>query len=509
MTSTTEFSTTTWNFTYFASSTYFSSTQSKEEIINPILGALTLLIVGFGAPSNIVSLLYFLKKSGRNTGTIIYRQMNIVDTLICALLIPVGLNYFNDHRYESPFFFNKPALCNLWSALWHIATRLSIYLIGVMSTARAISLLRPLYYLKKSVILTPLVLYILLLILQQTMPYWWGKTPVKYYPQVGICTWTFNDITTIYSTAHKLGDFFFIQLEFLLPVIPIVASTVITMLKLHHKDMELVNQTTIKNRKHATVTIIILSLIFVVLNMPYLIYQFFNSLATLSNGNISLHWDGSLPLMVRKIFLQVYSIHLIGLNSCINSIIYFIRIKELRNHFFSPRKWRQSRHMKAYRSRRKGKECAVSRRFYYMSESMAHETSVMISADESTIDNFCSIARHRNEGRILSTMRVKQAPHGALGNGCSTLTKDQRTTLTTSCWHLENHINDNEFHTKKWYIWRLWVRFDSNYNYIVSKQLLNLSVTFTNNLLWDELYHQGIFRYISFQFNSIRKWLRT
>ena len=333
---------TTWN-----SYTWYSTTVAQqpppELLTEQIFGVITLLMVVFGAPANIVSFLYFMKRSGSNASTTIYRLMNMVDLLICILLIPIGINYFNPDRKIKPYIFNVTALCNIWSILWNASGRLSIYLIGVMSTARAISLVKPLYFLRRKAVMVPFAVYTVFLLLQQTLPYWFQRQPVvRYYNIMGICTWTFMDIfPPMFSLGQKVCDFFFIQLEFLFPVIPILVSSAISIAKLLAKKEADAPRATNKNRKHATTTIIILSVIFVLLNTPFLLYQLFASVTTFSNGKIQLQWDGSMPINIRKAFAHIYNIHLIGLNSCINPMIYFIRIKELRSHVLSPTKWRK------------------------------------------------------------------------------------------------------------------------------------------------------------------------
>jgi hypothetical protein len=333
-------------------SSWFYTMSTKPPILEypptlmeQVFGIITILMVVFGAPASIVSFLYFMKKSGRNTSTIIYRLMNIVDFLICFLMIPIGMNYFNPKRRETPYVFSVTALCHIWSILWHMSSRLSIYLIGVMSTARAISLLRPLNVLGRNTVIFPFAAYIVFLLVQQTVPYWIGRqehsgSVVRYYNVMGICTWTFSDIVPIFSVGHKLCDFFFIQLEFLLPVIPIVVSSVVSIAKLLAKRRDGLPRAANKNRKHATVTIIILSVVFVLLNAPFLLYQLMASIATFSEGAIQLQWDHSIPIEVRKALAHIYNIHLIGLNSCLNPIIYFIRIKEFQSHVLSLHKWK-------------------------------------------------------------------------------------------------------------------------------------------------------------------------
>lgn len=325
-----------WNYSY----SWYYTTESAMHAeplhpsAKPILGVVTILIVTFGAPANIVSFMYFMKRSSKNASTVIYRLMNIVDLTICILLIPIGINYFNPNRSKDPYVFNVTILCNIWSILWNISIRLSIYLIGIMSTARAVSLFRPLYLLRRRSVALPFIIYTVFLLIQQTLPYWFGNH-VRYFNLMGICTWTFSSIVPIFSMEHKICDFFFIQLEFLIPVLPIFVSSAVSIAKLLEKRQVTGQEGSDKNRKHATTTIIILTVVFVLLNAPFLVYQFIMSVATYSDGKIQLQWDHSIPINARKILSHIYNIHLIGLNSCVNPIIYFIRIKELRSHVLS------------------------------------------------------------------------------------------------------------------------------------------------------------------------------
>eukprot|EP00116_Pleurobrachia_bachei_P005207 sb/3465469/ len=329
--------TTNWNSSLFFSSsspiTSHPSHVGNYTTTQLFFGVITTLLVIFGIPANLLSLSYFVRCKGTTVSSILYRSMNIVDCLICVLIAPIAVNYFNSHRAEHPLFFGHVVPCNVWSVLWNVSTRLSIFLIGLMSGARAISLVRPLYRVKIGMVVIPTVIYTFILVIQQTLPYWFNREIVRYSKIVGFCTWFFSDITPIYSLLHKICDVIFIQLEFILPVVPIVISSVVTITKLHTKN-RLLGRTSgcrgEKQKKQATITIIILTVVFFVFNTPFLAYQLCSSISVFSNGNIQLIWDTSLPFSLRRWLATIYNIHLIGLNSCINPIVYFLRIKELR-----------------------------------------------------------------------------------------------------------------------------------------------------------------------------------
>ena len=421
-----------WNSTFYWTGTFpsyysyqdFYTTRTKpppdhnhptgHPLTEPVFGVITLLMVVFGAPANIVSFLYFMKRSGSNASTTVYRFMNMVDLYICFLLIPIGLNYFNPDRKETPYFFNVHILCNMWSISWHTAGRLSIYLIGVMSTARAISLVKPLYFLRRNAVVIPFIVYTVFLLVQQTLPYWFPNKShpqpiVRYFNMMGICTWTFADIVPMFSVGHKVCDFFFIQLEFLFPVIPIVLSSAISIATLLAKKEPDAPRAENKNRKHATTTIIILSVVFVLLNTPFLMYQLIASVGTYTGGEVIKKWNQLMPLNTRRVLAHIYNIHLIGLNSCINPIIYFIRIKELRAHVFSPTNWTKTR-----MSRNSTKSLKSLHKNHAAGVEMSRQHSVVVTGlDKSDEDvqegNRNGVAQYQNGYKLLTNDQMHSA----------------------------------------------------------------------------------------------------
>ena len=83
--------------------------------------------------------------------------------------------------------FSSPVVCTMHGILWNIAPRMSVFLIAVLSISRTISLLFPFRRIKRQHVLTPVVLYMIIQVVQSTLPYWFGA--VYKYKKIIIGEW--------------------------------------------------------------------------------------------------------------------------------------------------------------------------------------------------------------------------------------------------------------------------------------------------------------------------------
>ena len=52
--------------------------------------------------------------------------------------------------------FGDSVFCNLWAMLWQIAIRVSVFLVGMLSITRVISILKPIYVIRYVTLQLPL-----------------------------------------------------------------------------------------------------------------------------------------------------------------------------------------------------------------------------------------------------------------------------------------------------------------------------------------------------------------
>ena len=279
-----------------------------------------------GTIGNLITLTYFVTKTNRSISTLLYVCISLTDTIISILILSVGISNFMG---GDPGLFSNKLYCNIWGLVWNIAARMSVFLVGVLSISRTISLIYPLRKISRKHIIIPCVIYFVILIIQSTIPYWYG-VQYRYDKNIHSCTWYFTDIFDRYSMEHKILYFVLVLLEYVIPAIPIISSCLISVYILR-RSISTVGQTnTGKIKINATVTIILLTIAYIVFNVPSCIYYSLWSISIFTN--YTFPWYSNMSTITLIILRASLELHYIALNSIANAILYFCRIQKLREH---------------------------------------------------------------------------------------------------------------------------------------------------------------------------------
>ena len=140
---------------------------------------------------------------------------------------------------------------------------------------------------------------------------------------------------------------FLILLPFILPLFPIVISCLISVIKLTtdttHCDSgntEVGNEhraRDLKSKRSATITIIVLTVAYIVFNVPYCLLMLDELVVSLSEGkaNIIRAWFNSSTTPYYNEIFRFLITYSVPLNSTINPIIYILRIGNLRRYIWN------------------------------------------------------------------------------------------------------------------------------------------------------------------------------
>ena len=270
-------------------------------------------------------------------------MINFVDGLVCLLMIPVALSSLHGGR---AVIFAHPPMCYIWAVLWEISIRMSIFLIGVMSIARTIALIDPLHTPRKVHLVTPVAGYLILLVVQESIPLAL-QAKSEYYEVFATCGLDVKEIIGTTITNVKIYFFFTIDLEFITPLIVIIISSIISMVQL----MKGSAQNNKFKHEEATKTILILALVYIVLNIPYCTVYLLKSVYVWSDHSIMLLHKDIDPRLKYFIYSFILT-HAMALNSMINPLIYFCRLPQLRDFVLQKEGLRKSL-SKSFRSNRK------------------------------------------------------------------------------------------------------------------------------------------------------------
>ena len=346
-----------------------TDTGSRE--IDITFGVLYTICIIFGTLANVMSFLYFIKrKTGAATNKTymiyLYRIITFVDILICFLVFPLieASFYQTDERstqgkqpvlsdgrgkqgkIKKPVLFGDSVFCTIWGLLWNILPVLSVVLVAILSFSRCLLLLYPLIKLdiKKPVIFLTVATLIMItekLVAQfSSVKEIYGGVKYRYREKlVSACYLSSGKVHAAESTYDSAQSFIFLFLLGL-PVIPILVSFIVTVYKLRVAQKNEGEVMSIEKSKHmkATITVMIVTGIYIICNIPVLICHLYfvnhlvDNMKTLK-AKVKANGGSGLKSYLDNwtiVFSTSYTL-LVAVNSTLNPIIYFTRMKLFRN----------------------------------------------------------------------------------------------------------------------------------------------------------------------------------
>lgn len=301
----------------------------KIPTIDVLYGTAALLSCFFGSISNIFSVKYFAKNRHKVSCNV-YLWMVAVDFLTCFSMIHFGLS-----RIRPGFgnFLGKGIWCNILGFIYNISSRLSVFIVAVQSIIRSYSLVYPFKKVQVGIPMVILSTMAVIQILQASLPYVRGKG-YEYNDMWGICLWYLEDILSPSSSLYYMLYILTLILPFLLPALPVLVSCGVSIKYIWNTNPSpaVLSETpkisqlacVVKNKlkRRASVTVVIITVVYIVFNMPYWIYLICNMILDEPlGGNLFNTYFGILlnPLCVI-------------LNAAANPIIYYFRIADMKNH---------------------------------------------------------------------------------------------------------------------------------------------------------------------------------
>ena len=310
-----------------------------EPVAEAALGTLILFCFLVGVPGNLLATIYFVQEhlnNARNTKklffTEIYISMTTVDLILTITLFPVFENYFSGHR--DGYLFRDRHFCLLWGFLWEIVPCISVFLVGLLSFSRMLILVRPMQSLNLNVLRAILFAYFLYHFILRVTLIMADDDPsdiyniISYTDTAGYCYFTPNNTQLWYFNAYHAG------VVLGLPILPISLSFILSIFKLRESASSPSTQNFSRvAQTQATITIIIVTSVYLICNLPLFInYCFYSHVIITDNAaweKYFYYYDKNKVFMGWYIW-NVTFIDLVSLNSAINPIVFFLRMKPFR-----------------------------------------------------------------------------------------------------------------------------------------------------------------------------------
>ena len=304
---------------------YFSTTpivyNSTGNMIN---AALCVFLFCAGTLANVFSIVYFISCNGYKTTTkFLYLSISIVDLVICILVLPVGVSYFND---RAAVFFGWWLFCNVWGVFWNACTRLSVFLIAVLSITRTITLVQPLFHIRQRIVVGITVFYCVGQVIQASIPFWYN-VKYTYKSELVQCSWYVNAVFESGSVSNWVVSIILVNVEIIAPIFPITIGCITTIIVLQSSGRHLTqsgSQNKLKNS--ATITIILVTLNYIIFNLPLAVFLTMALVDELSGWRFNFFGFEWPDLLFSNLVVDMAVV----LNSFMNPVLYFLRLKGMR-----------------------------------------------------------------------------------------------------------------------------------------------------------------------------------
>ena len=197
--------------------------------IDTLYGTLCICSFLIGTAGNALALIYFLRKK-QDVPTLIYTSVVIVDMLVAVVVFPVAVSLYDNRKRV---FFSSKAFCDVWGLAWVSVSRMSVFLVALLSVSRAYSLTFPFHVVRRRTILAVILTAALLHILGSTIPLWF-RDQHKYHRAMASCI----EFTSNYMPDGALDATLALDwVGILLPMPVITVSFLITVFQLAKKSM--------------------------------------------------------------------------------------------------------------------------------------------------------------------------------------------------------------------------------------------------------------------------------
>ena len=294
-----------------------------------ILGISHILCFLFGVPANSLALSFFIKERLRGVDLLkyLYILTALQDTITSLLSLNHGITLLKHRDVWLPGF------CPTQYTLFRICQRMSVFLVAALSVSRTHLLVRPLRKIRARFVLILLAVVGVLMLCFFTFPPLLGVTQITYHWEAGYC-WDEaipdNNFSKTWDEMDNALDSTFLAF----PILPISISCLISVYKIVTSRRNLPgltkqpNEAALRKKNNqATLTIILVTTIYIICNTPLLINYILYLITIRTTGYPGPIYNS--PVMYFYSW-NVTSLLATALNASANSVLYWCRFPRFR-----------------------------------------------------------------------------------------------------------------------------------------------------------------------------------
>lgn len=306
-------------------------------VADTVIGTIYIACFIFGVPANLLSLIYFTRDRFQTVDlpTCLYTITALQDTVISLLSLKHGITLLR--RRVDVF----KGFCPVHHVLFRMSQRMSVFLVATLSMTRTYSLVYPLRMVSTKSVLKLLALVCFLMTCYFVVPASAGIMHISYHFNDGYC-WAEpiagNKISQTWDKIHNVME----TVGLACPVVPIIVSCVVSAVKIQssisfrgsrkrrslRRSESTSSSLSSATSKKATITIIIVTAVYIIFNIPLFINYVLFVISILCYSYPGPIYD---TVVMYYYFWNVTDLLNTALNASANPIVYFTRFQRFRS----------------------------------------------------------------------------------------------------------------------------------------------------------------------------------
>ncbi|KAL5250418.1 hypothetical protein ACHWQZ_G016221 [Mnemiopsis leidyi] len=292
------------------------------DALDKVFGIAHALCFIIGLLGNIVLIWYFMTHVRYDLPTILYIMCCVNDLLTASLVLFVAVSFLNKRDAQ---FFEDATFCKCWALLSRINHRISVFLVMVLSISRTVSLTTPLRMIKRRFALVSIGVWVFLAILYEVVLTSAGFYHSVYERRDAFCDMEFGDTANLTALSKKV-DVVGTCVTYAAPVTVVMISCLVCVINLKRGVCANNMPHIMRMKQKATVTIIIFTVVFIILNIPELVQTVMWFVVVNKYG----YWPGPpdfLHPFIYFYFKNFTNVLCLGINATANPIVLFWRMQ--------------------------------------------------------------------------------------------------------------------------------------------------------------------------------------
>lgn len=388
-------------------STYTMSTVTKPHLhltyatdLDTLYGVLYCLCFLLGLSGNLISLSYFVTRK-RDLPNTLYRIITATDAVTSILSLAVAITFLSE-REPGPVF-GSPLLCNAWAYVWHVTSRLSIFLVVVLSGSRTYYLNKPFNQQRLGPSLALIALYTALQVSQTVGFQFQHGTGVRFVEPMARCALLFEDTAdknlVLYMDVVRI-------LTIVLPMFVVFLSSLMSIrITLARIDQSIRHGSgrgeLRRSRNRATITILLFTLVYAAFNVPLVVSEILHTVDYHTDYRFDFH---SFDYQHKYILYydNFVSLLSVSLNAAINPLLYLWRMPSCRVFMLEKGTPRMRQ------GKKRASVCSSGMRMHRLEEVNDHTTprSLQRNLTSCTVrENFADILAERRSSLLQGSVR--------------------------------------------------------------------------------------------------------